>query len=202
MSYDQPGKLIAFHEAKTALELLDLIRHRYQMFANDIDTLNGILVGYSMARKEFGWYDFAGEFRRFLMEKYSLPEDYPFSWVTIIKEQIVNCEYQVPVFFECLDAHRKLEIQLLGEATLTQNQRYFDFKRMLRHTSVDYPKLPLKPPHVLKAVKIPEVKVHAFFYDEKGCKYYEQAFSDFEHVLAWGEQCFDIPEGQWIVRRQ
>ncbi|AZZ92800.1 hypothetical protein ENC22_16970 [Hahella sp. KA22] len=146
MSYDKPVKLIAFHEAKTALELLDLIRHRYQMLANDIDTLNGILMGFSMANGEFGWYDFAGDFRRYLMEKYSLPEDYPFSWTTIIKEQAVNCEYQVPVFFECLAAHRKLEIQLLGEATLTRDQRYFDFERMLRQTNVDYPSLPLNPP--------------------------------------------------------
>ncbi len=42
--------MVEFHKANSDFELLDILRLRYQMFANDIRTLSGILLRYSLSR--------------------------------------------------------------------------------------------------------------------------------------------------------
>jgi len=46
-------KVLKFSGAKNDFELLDLLRFRYQMYANDISSLNGILIGYALANEKY-----------------------------------------------------------------------------------------------------------------------------------------------------
>ncbi len=196
--YDSEKPLV-FSEAKSELELIDMIRVRYQMWAEDLDTLNGILIGYHLAGKYSDPSKSLDGFREFLIKKYSLG-DYPFSWLKILKDQVNQRRYEIPLFFENLDEFRGLDIRLLGEVTLTWEQRDFEFRRLVDLVNIDYPDLPMKAPHKLTAVEIPGVRIHAFYYDKDGHKYYEQCLRKLDRLLKWSKDCFNIPEEQWVLK--
>jgi len=67
----------------------------------------------------------------------------------------------------------------------------------MKNVNVDYPKLPLKAPSRLVVVRIPNVRTHAFFYDQAGKKYYEMCFNGMDHVKKWAKECFNIDPPQW-----
>jgi hypothetical protein len=53
---------------------------------------------------------------------------------------------------------------------------------------------------MLKAVGIPGVRIHAFFFDENGFKYYEQCLGDMERLKKWAADCFNISSEEWLER--
>ncbi len=185
---------ISFHNAKSDFELLDLIRMRYQMYAGDLRTLAGILLGFSMAKSEYETN--LDEFSRHLTESKDV-NPHAVSWVKVITREAEQPEYEIPLFFDYLDKFRNIDHEVLGSVELSAEQRHFDFQRSARIMSVDYPKLPLKPPHRLQAVKIPGHSVHAFYFDELGQKYFEQCLREFDYLKKWAKECFDIDPEQW-----
>ena len=184
-----------FHKAKSDFELLDMLRVRYQMFAEDIQSLNGILLGYSLARPdgyESNIQDFSAN-----LSKMNGVNPHAVSWMEQISNEARHPEYEIPVLFTHLDQYRSVKYDELGEVELTWEQRDFDFRRRLEKINVDYMELPLKQPHVLKAIRIPGAKVHAFFFDENNFKYYEQCLGDMERLEKWATDCFNIGPTQW-----
>lgn len=192
MKQDKTG--IDIRNAKDDFELLDLIRLRYQMYANDIDSLNGILVGYGLAKEDYKQH--IGDFSKYLTDMKGM-NPYAVSWTTVIVNEAEKTEYEIPVFYQYLDEFRNIRHEILGEVELSWEQRHFDFRRKFEQVNIDFPDLPLKAPNKLQAVKIPGVKTHAFHYDEKGHKYYEQCFKDFTHLKKWARESFNINEHMW-----
>jgi hypothetical protein len=182
--------MVEFDKAKSDFELLDKLRVRYQMFATDIHSLSGILLGYRLAKSE-EYESNIQEFGEYLSKKNSV-NPHAVSWMAQISEEAKNPEYEIPIFFENLDGYRDIEYEELGEVELSWDQRDFDFRRRLEVVNLEYPEIPLKPPHKLQAVRIPNVKVHAFFIDECGKRYYEQCLGDMEHLKKWASECFNI----------
>lgn len=185
---------IDFRGAKSDFELLDLIRLRYQMFANHIRSLCGILTGYSLAKENYEQN--IREFSQYLTKLKNV-NPHAVSWDMVISKEVEVTEYEIPVFYEYLDEYRKINHEVLGVVGLSLEQRVFDFYRQVEKVNIDFPALPISAPHKLKAVKIPGVKVHAFYYDENGSKYYEQCFRDFSYLKRWAKECFNINEQQW-----
>lgn len=185
-----------FDKVSTEIELIDHLRIRYQVWANGIDSLSGILTGFSLARNFDMKNSFLPEFQLYLSKKFDYNPS-AIAWLDIIKQQAGEKEYEISKFLELLDDFRNIDINELGKVGLTWEQRNFDFKRRLKSLNVDYPELPLKPPHQLLAVKIPNVNVHAFFYDGQENKYYEQCFKNFETLKHWAKECFAINEIDW-----
>jgi len=187
-------RVVEFKDATSDFELLDLIRIRYQMFANNIQSLRGILTGYGLARDDYE--QIICGFSEYLTD---LKKVNPFavSWDMIISNEAGNTEYEIPLFYKYLDEYRNINHEPLGEIELSWEQRNFYFRRCIEKISVDNPELPLKAPHRLIAVKIPGVKVHAFYYDEGGNKYYEQCLMDFARLKKWVSNCFNINQEQW-----
>jgi len=183
-----------FQSSSNDFELLDKIRVRYQMYAGDIRSLNGVLLGFSLAKKHYEMN--IPEFGKYLTDLKKV-NSYAISWMDIVSSEARNKEYEIPIFYKYLDDFRKIKHETLGSIDLTWDQRDHDFKRSLSVMNIDYPSLPLKPPHKLVAVKIPGVKVHAFFYDENNSKYYEQCLGDFNRLKTWAKECFQIDEVQW-----
>ena len=164
------------------------------MYANDIDSLSGVLVGYSLAKEDYNQN--IGKFSNYLTDLKGL-NPYAVSWTTVISSEAEKTEYEIPVFYQYLDEFRGIRHEVLGEVELSWEQRDFDFRRKVEVVNIDYPELPLKAPHKLQAVKIPGAKVHAFYYDEKGFKYYEQCLKDFSNLKKWARECFNINEHMW-----
>lgn len=195
-------KQIAFHNAVSDFELLDKIRVRHQMFANNLSMLHGVLVGYHLAKNKEAEDSFKpniSDFHQYLSKQNQVNAT-AVSWVEQITNEVEYEEYEISKFFEYLDAFREIQYESLGEAILSFEQRDFDFRRRLKGCNIDDAKhLPLHPipPHTLKAVKIPNVKVHAFFYDENGNKYNEQCLGDMDQLINWAKECFDIHPSQW-----
>lgn len=187
--------VIDFKAARSDFELLDKIRIRYQMYAEDIQTLGGLLVGYCLAQ-----VDYKRNIRDFASYLANKKEVNPLtvSWMEIISSETTDPNYEIPVFFQYLDEYREISYDQLGSVKLSWEQRYFDFHRQIENVNIDFPRLPLKAPHKLEAVKIPGVKVHAFYYDENGVKYYEQCLGDYDNLKSWAKECFNIDETQWI----
>jgi hypothetical protein len=186
--------VIDFKKAVSDFELLDIIRLRYQMFANDIKSLSGILCGYGLAKEAYEHNIM--EFSKYLTESRD-ENQHAVSWGMIIEREASKPEYEIPIFFTYLDEYRKIEYDILGEVELTWEQRDFDFRRLLKIVNIDYPELPIKAPHKLKAVKSPQGEVHAFYYDENELKYYEQCLREYPRLKKWARECFDINEKQW-----
>lgn len=185
---------VDFRVAKSDFELLDLIRLRYQMFANDIRSLCGILTGYSLAKENYEQN--IREFSQYLTDLKNV-NPYAESWDMVISKEAEMTEYEIPVFYKYLDEYRKINHEVLGDVELSWEQRKFDFRRQVEKVNIDFPTLPLSAPHRLEAVKIPGVKMHAFYYDGNGNKYYEQCFKDFVYLKRWAKECFNINEQQW-----
>lgn len=177
-------------------ELLDKIRLRHQIYAQNVHGICGILVGYQMARTENFQNDEIGGGASFLAAKNDV-NPHAVHWTEQIIREAQREEYEIPTFFAHLDDFRGLGMTTLAEADLTDEQRHFDFHRRLSIVNVDYPELPLMPPHRLVAVRIPTVRVHAFYFDARGKKYYEQCFKDIAHLKRWAEDCFGLGASQW-----
>ena len=175
------------------LEHLDHIRQRYQIFANDIYTLTGFLIGYGLVNYRDD--SFLTDFQSYISKKNKVSLNVPFQHQ--ISLEAGNKEYEVPIFFTYLDEFRGIEYECLGATQLSYEQKCFDFQRRIKDLNLEYPKLPIEPPHKLKIVKIPNVKVHAFYYDKNDRKYYEQCFIDFEEAQKWAKFCFNIDRKQW-----
>jgi hypothetical protein len=183
-----------FTSANNDFELLDRIRVRYQVFANDIKSLSGILLGFSLAKEDYKSEIL--DFSKYLTDLKNV-NPYAMSWMDIISKEAKNSEYEIPIFFKYLDDYRQTDLEVLGTVELSWEQRDFDFRRRIEKVNIDFPELPLKAPHKLEALKIPGVKVHAFFYNENGEKYYEQCLRDFDSLKEWAKDCFGIGEQQW-----
>ena len=188
------GKVIDFREATNDFELLDILRLRYQMFANDIRTLSGILSGYGLAKDKYERN--ISEFSKYLT---GLRHENPHtvSWEIIIERESERPEYEIPIFFTYLDEYRENKHVVLGEVELSWEQRDFEFRRHLKIMNIDYPELPIKAPHILNAVESPLGEVHAFYCDGNNFKYYEQCLREFPRLKQWTQECFNINEQQW-----
>ncbi len=188
------NKLIDFNSAANDFEFLDRIRLRYQMFANDIKSLSGMLCGYALAKENYE--NNIRKFSEYLTDSKG-ENPHAVSWETIIEREAQKPEYEIPIFFTYLDNYRRITYDELGVIELSWEQRNFDFRRLLRIINIDYPELPIKAPHILKAVKSPFVEVHAFYFDENKFKYYEQCLRDYPRLKKWARECFNINEQQW-----
>jgi hypothetical protein len=164
------------------------------MYANDIKSLSGILLGYSLAKKNY--INNISEFGKYLTDLKEV-NPYAVSWMEIITKEAEYPDYEIPIFFQYLDEYRQIKYRSLGAVELTWEQRDYDFRRIIEKVNIDYPELPLKAPHKLEALEIPGVKIHAFYYDKNGYKYYEQCLGDFSRLKKWAKDCFNIDESQW-----
>lgn len=187
--------MIEFDKAKSDFDLLDKLRVRYQMYATDIQALSGVLLGYSLAKSD-DYEKNIQEFSAYLSKKNSVNPS-AVSWMAQISDEAKNSEYEIPIFYAHLDEYRHIKYEDLGEVVLSWEQRNYDFRRRLEIISMEYPEMPLKPPYKLRAVRIPNVKVHAFFIDEYGKKYYELCVGDFTRLKKWAKDCFNIHENKW-----
>ena len=187
--------MVEFHKANSDFELLDILRLRYQMFANDIRTLSGILLGYSLSRPK-DYVSSIPEFSAYLSKRNKV-NPHAVSWVEQVIKEANNPQYEIPTFFTLLDQYRNTVHEEIAGVELTCEQRHFDFHRCLENVNMDYPEIPLKPPHTLKAIRISGAKVHVFYIDESNVKYYEQCLGDMEYVKRWAKDCFSIEPTQW-----
>ena len=187
--------MIEFEKAKSDFELLDKLRVRYQMYATNIQALSGVLLGYRLAKPN-DYEESIQEFSAYLSKENSV-NPHAVSWMAQISDQAENLEYEIPIFYEHLDEYRQIKYEDLGEVVLSWEQRNYDFRRRLEIINMEYPEIPLKPPYKLRAVRIPNIKVHAFFIDENGKKYYELCLGDFPRLKKWAKDCFNINEEKW-----
>ncbi len=181
-------------DAKSDFELLDIVRRRYQMYVRNITELRGFITGYGLAKIDYE--SNLPDFSKYLTDLKKV-NPYAVSWDSLIAEEAGEQDYEIPLFFTYLDEFRNIQAEVLCEVDLTWDHREFDFRRMLKNTNIDYPSLPIKAPHILKAVKIPGVSVHAFYFDETGFKYYEQCLRDLDYLKSWAKECFNINEEEW-----
>jgi len=187
-------KLISFKNAKSDFELLDKIRMRYQMYAHDLSSLVGILTGYSMASNEFE--DDMGGFSSYF-SKLKNYNSRALHWSEYIKREAELPEYEIPIFFKYLDEYREIVYEVLGTVELTSEQRYAFFQVRIKNINMDYPELPLKPPHRLECVSLEDGRVRVFYFNHGNEKYYEQTLGDFDYCKQWAKSLFNIDGSSW-----
>ena len=97
--------IVKFINAKNDFELLDMIRVRYQMYANDINMLSGILTGYSLDKENYT--NNIRDFGKYLADLKGV-NSYVLSWMEIISSEAEHPDYEIPIFFQYLDGYRQI----------------------------------------------------------------------------------------------
>lgn len=166
------------------------------MYADNIDMLAGILIGFGLSQNQRD-EEFEG-FHNFLAKKLNLNPNL-YGWMEMVKLIATDTQFEVSVFFSLWDEFRNIDREVVADVVLTRDQRYFDFQRRIAIVNIDKPELPLKAPHKIKAIKMFNNRVHATFFDENEKLYYEIGLRNFEQLLKWSQDCFDVPKEQWKI---